>query len=407
MKNIHNRLLIVFLVLFVGVYSCDDFDDPNLDFSNSLPQYVEFRVDNTSQRQLIGIEGGEVATVVRMREVQDSDITISYAVTGDFATTGSVVIPQGSLTASLSVTIPEDNIVGTGGTATLALTEVDNGLDIGRGGPQSGLSFVELPVSWVDDLKAITFSSSLTRQVNVETNESGLDTLRFFVRTVNPSDTTTVAADADISVNFTISGDLTAGVDYTLLTPSPIVIDAEASQDTIAIVMANTFDNLTADTQRDFVIELNSFTGGDAETSLATGQTLTQEFLDDTKVFSFSSDTLYVDSAMIQLEPIIVTDISLAGELVADASVTTFNFSASLRNPSNLPVAFSPGESSRPFRIEARVSDFGFSATNTVADTTYHSVVMSGINTVNGDAEVSVSTTADRFVIGVIDPPMN
>ena len=78
-----------------------------------------------------------------------SDVNIQWEVTGDFTNSGSVTIPEGSLTGDALVDIPDDGQVTGGGTATFALTSVDNGLTLGRQNATS--SVISTTLTWTDN----------------------------------------------------------------------------------------------------------------------------------------------------------------------------------------------------------------------------------------------------------------
>lgn len=147
MKNIIHFLSTVVigaLILLTFTQCSDDFEDPNLDFSNTTPQYVDLASAELSASIDTTIEGGEVinadtggpvenqvvSTSVRLRETRDNDVTVNYSVSGDISESASVVISVGELSANISVTIPFEESLN--GSATLSLDNVDDGLTIGR-----------------------------------------------------------------------------------------------------------------------------------------------------------------------------------------------------------------------------------------------------------------------------------
>jgi len=147
MKNIVNYLSTIAIGAFIllGFTQCsDDFEDPNLDFSNTTPQYVDLATDVLSASIDTTVEDGEVidantggpvenqvvSTSVRLRETRDNEVTVSYSVSGDISESADVMIPVGELSASISITIPFEESLN--GSATLSFDSVDDGLTIGR-----------------------------------------------------------------------------------------------------------------------------------------------------------------------------------------------------------------------------------------------------------------------------------
>jgi len=147
MNNIiENKIAVIILMsLLTVLVSCDDdFDDPNLDFSNSTPAYVELAtdslfamVDTTLENGMVidtltgnPVENTTVSTSVRLRETRDNEVTVDYSVSGDISETSSVVIPVGDLSAAISVEVPFTSSLN--GSATLQLDGASDGLTVGR-----------------------------------------------------------------------------------------------------------------------------------------------------------------------------------------------------------------------------------------------------------------------------------
>ncbi len=133
--------MLLLVAVAMSFSACEDFEDDNLDFSNSLAQYVEL----TSGSAIETEAGAVVDVTVRMREAINVPVTIGYDVSGDFSSTGTVIIDGGALSATISLTVPVDP---TTGVAKVQLTSVDNNLALGRGGPDAGLSAVARDLSW-------------------------------------------------------------------------------------------------------------------------------------------------------------------------------------------------------------------------------------------------------------------
>lgn len=138
MKNISFKYLFLALVLSLGMTACNDFEDENFDFSNSIASYVD--IANSA----ISAEPGEaVAVNFRLREaIQTADVVVGYEMTGDITQSGSVTIVAGDLTGALAITLPTDPDTGT---ANVKITSVDNGLTIGR---SAGGDAVESNIAW-------------------------------------------------------------------------------------------------------------------------------------------------------------------------------------------------------------------------------------------------------------------
>lgn len=140
MKTQLYRLSVIFFITLAWT-SCEDFEDPSLDFSNNQPQYVEL----TSGSTIEAGAGEEVSIRVRVRENINTDVNVDFAVSGDISSSGTVTIAEGELTTTISLAIPMDISPGS---AEVNLTGVDNGLQLGRGGPSSGLSAISRQIVW-------------------------------------------------------------------------------------------------------------------------------------------------------------------------------------------------------------------------------------------------------------------
>ncbi len=293
-------------ILSLAVMACNEFEDPALDFSDSFPQYVEM----STGAAISSVEGSTVSFTVRVRETFPTPINVDYTVTGDVTTSGTVTIPASSTSATGSFVIPDNDALGTGGTATITLTAVDNGLDLGRGGPDAGFSSLTRTVSWTEDLKVISFAAADT----VETVE-GVSKLLFIVRS-------SLAVESNVSVAYTISGDLTAGADYTLESPNPLVLATGVTADTIEVMLSEDFDNAAFDDGRNIYVTLNSITGANAETSLAADQTKGYAIADDTITVQFDSESTTAAGGAIVDIPVTISGLGFD-----HADVMTVNYS--------------------------------------------------------------------------------
>ncbi len=136
----YNRLIVAGLSILL-LAACEDYQDENFDFSNSLATYVELAPGGT----LTGEPGAEVSLTIRMREAINQPVSVDYEVTGDISSSGSITIEKGDISAPIVFSIPLDRQTGT---AQVKLTAVDNGLSLGRGGPDAGLSLLSQEIVW-------------------------------------------------------------------------------------------------------------------------------------------------------------------------------------------------------------------------------------------------------------------
>lgn len=133
LKQYYKLLTVAAIVLC----SCEDYEDERLDFSNSLPQFVQISSGSTINAN----PGDTVAIEIEVRENLYTDITVDYEITGDITQNGTAIIPDSSLDTSIDIILPLDS-----GMATMNLTGVDNGLLIGR--PNTSASATSRTIVW-------------------------------------------------------------------------------------------------------------------------------------------------------------------------------------------------------------------------------------------------------------------
>ena len=142
-----NRIQYILLALLASIaWSCEAEGDEGLpSFANSLPLYVQLDGSATISAE----EGEEVTITVELPEVVYADVAVQYEVVGDIASSGTVIIPTGDLTADVFILIPDDSQMTDGGTATFSLTAVDNGLSLGRQNATN--SIISTTLEWEDN----------------------------------------------------------------------------------------------------------------------------------------------------------------------------------------------------------------------------------------------------------------
>ena len=139
---------------------------------------------------------------------------ISYSVSGDatagsdYATlTGSVTILANATTATIDVSVLDENLLEDNETVTVTLT----GITSGDGNISLGAT--------ISDTVTITDNDSAVVTINA-TDDSAAESAdhgQFTVTISNPSDTDTV-------VSYSVSGDATPGSDYTALTGTVTIL---------------------------------------------------------------------------------------------------------------------------------------------------------------------------------------
>ena len=127
-------------IALISLFCCEEYEDDRLDFSNSLPQFVQLADDDTISASL----GDTVAIEIELRERVYSDTNVAYEITGGISQSGTATIPSGGLGTLVILILPS----GTPGEATVRLTSVDNGLSVGRPNVSSSLSAASRVIAW-------------------------------------------------------------------------------------------------------------------------------------------------------------------------------------------------------------------------------------------------------------------
>ncbi len=189
-----------------------------------------------------------------MSAASDTDTIVSYFVTGtaiggsDFVTLpGSVTILAGSTTATIDVTVLDDNLLEGNETVTVTLNSITSGDSEISIGINKTASVV------IADNDSGVISIAADDATAAEPNDDGL----FTVTLSQLSDTAT-------TITYAVSGDATSGVDYTSL-GGTITIGANTASGTILLETLN--DAILEDDE--FVtIRLLSVSNGDADLSI-------------------------------------------------------------------------------------------------------------------------------------------
>ena len=192
---------------------------------------------------------------------------ISYTVSGDATAgsdyttlTGTVTILANTTTATIDVSVLDENLLEDNETVTVTLE-----------GIVSGDANVNLGATVSD---TVTIADNDAAVVTILANDASAaepgDDGQFTVTLSNPSDTDTV-------ISYAVTGDATPGSDYTTLTGS-VTILANTTSATIDVRVLN--DSLLEDSET-LTVTLTGITSGDADISLGTTVSDTVTIVDD------------------------------------------------------------------------------------------------------------------------------
>ena len=192
---------------------------------------------------------------VTISSPSDTDTVVSYAVSGDatpggdYTTlTGTVTILANATTATIDVSVLDENLLEDDESVTVTLTGITSGdADVTLGGSVSDT------VTITDDDAAVVTILANDASAAEPANDG-----QFTVTLSNPSDTDTV-------ISYAISGDATPGSDYTTLTGSVTVL-AKTTTATIDVRVID--ENLLEDNEA-VTVTLTGIISGDADIGLA------------------------------------------------------------------------------------------------------------------------------------------
>ncbi|MDD2285079.1 MAG: hypothetical protein PHQ11_06740 [Paludibacter sp.] len=115
--------LILFALLFITILTrCDKYDGDSYDFSDSLPNYVEF----ASVKALSVASGAKAPFKIITRSAFFKDTQVSVKIEGaGFNETKTIVLPKMKLDVSDYFTIPTTAVVGTDFTITIVSAQTE------------------------------------------------------------------------------------------------------------------------------------------------------------------------------------------------------------------------------------------------------------------------------------------
>ncbi|MCF6801750.1 DUF4347 domain-containing protein, partial [Thiotrichales bacterium 19S3-11] len=197
------------------------------------------------------------------------DVTVNYTVSGtatggdDYAIlSGSVAIANGLQTALINVTgIVDDALIEGDETVVLTLDSTDNALFT--------IGAANLATVTITDNDSGLVSIAATTASATEPGGVGNDG-QFTVTLSNPSDTDTV-------ISYSVTGDATAGSDYTTLTGTVTIVAGA----TTATIDVSVLDDFQLEDNETVVVTLDSITSGDAAISIGALNSDTVTIADD------------------------------------------------------------------------------------------------------------------------------
>jgi len=247
-----------------------DNDPTTVSIIASLPNAAE---PNVNGQFTVQLGNGKVAP--------SGGIVVSYTTTGtataglDYTSLpGSVTIPAGASSATITVTVLEDEIVEVDETVIITLTETNHA----RATIHATANFATVTIDSADDDTTVSIQAS-----DVTGREPGTDGGQFTVTL----DGGKVAPVGGIVVSYTTGGTATAGADFTAL-PGTVTIPAGASSATIPVAVLD--DNVVEIDETVIVTLTGTNHPGATVASANNAATVTIEDDDQTTVSIIASD---------------------------------------------------------------------------------------------------------------------
>ena len=270
--------VIILLLISVAAFSgCDDKLGPLADFSAPMSPYVEI----TSKADLKVVEGNSATIAVRLRSAIQEAVTVNYAVSGAFTTTGSIVIPKGALTANAVVAVPSSLVPAneSSAVATFAITSATQGttnLTVGHLGADKEKRTLVIVKN------IISFSGE---EVTVTEKIGGINIeIPLIIASALKSATSLSYTVVPIAGN-------TAG-NIELVSPNPIVI-AAGSKTAKIIIKVN--DNLEVNTNNSYEVKLVSAAAPAGSEVYVDNGIYTVSVIDDNKQVGFTLTNTPID----------------------------------------------------------------------------------------------------------------
>lgn len=124
-------IAVVGLVMVIAFPSCEkDFEEEELNLSNSVPAYVEFANASGSVEQ-----GNDLLIPVQIPTTQTKASTVSYEIDGGFTGSGTVELEAESYRTNIVVSVPDfglDTNEVVLDAAMITLTGITSGYQLGR-----------------------------------------------------------------------------------------------------------------------------------------------------------------------------------------------------------------------------------------------------------------------------------
>ena len=345
---------------------------------------------------LIGINSGSVPDVVTEGETvaliagifsdrsNDQTVTVDWVTSGAVVLSGQLTIEPGTKVDTAFILIPENTVANDTGTVTFTLSNITpNTISFV---PEDGRESVTFNV--VDDVKVL----SVTTDTLAATESDGVLSVPIRV---------SGTLDEGVQVAYTVTGTAVEGVDYALVSPSPVTISADDEEPSVDIRLLN-----NSDLQAERTLEVNviGVTSTNEEVSLSTGSgSVLYNLSDDTKTIRFGrldvATPVAEDTLTINTPGTYELIVEVGGSLLSEVTVEINN--TGLPTGVNLlvsnPFTLVPDEDTRPYSFTVTQEALD----NLTADA-FFSFTLENITALNGDNEVILEDGTDEVLVQLV-----
>lgn len=150
-RTAYSYLMFVALIAIFILNACEDKVDGSPDFSATYPAYVELKDTASSFVFDSTATSFELTATVQLVTARGEDIKVLYNYTGTINAQGSIVIEAGNIDNKIKIPL-DASVALTKGKIRVNLTEVDQGLTIGKTNVVGTQSYISANVYWEPDL---------------------------------------------------------------------------------------------------------------------------------------------------------------------------------------------------------------------------------------------------------------
>lgn len=342
---------------------------------------------STRSNEVLLTEGDTAILIVGIFSDRDNDqnVTVDWSATGAVSLNGQATIEAGTKVDTVLLPIPENTVANDTVAVTFSLSNINPG-DIPFV-PEEGRESVTFEI--IDDTKTLRVENDSLNAIESD----GILSI--------PIDVTS-DLDEDVQVAYTVGGTAVEGVDYELVSPSPVTIGS-GDDPAINIRLLNNSD---LQDERTLDVNVTGVTSSNQEVNLdANSGTIVYTLSDDTKAIGFErldiATPIEEDTLVINAPGTYEVSIGVTGDLLGEATVeiNSTDFPTGVTPLVSSPLTFVPDEEARPYSFS--VSGAALSG---LTEDAFFTITLENATAANGDNEVIVREDANQIVVQLVAP---